>query len=76
EAQYGAEQDEVAAFETPTDDYLTFDARFGIDLTDNVHLLLEGRNLSDEEVRVHSSPLKEIAPLAGRNFRVALRAEF
>jgi iron complex outermembrane recepter protein len=76
ETQYGAEQDDVAAFETSTDDYLTFDARFGIDLTDNVHLMLEGRNLSDEEVRVHSSPLKDIAPLAGRNFRVALRAEF
>ncbi|HEX5005741.1 MAG TPA: TonB-dependent receptor, partial [Hyphomonadaceae bacterium] len=76
QAQYGAEQDDVAAFETPTDDYLTFDARFGIDLTDNVHLMFEGRNLSDEEVRVHASPLKDIAPLAGRNFRIALRAEF
>lgn len=76
ETQYGAEQDDIAAFETPTDDYLTFDARFGIDLADNVHLMLEGRNLSDEEVRVHASPLKDIAPLAGRNFRIALRAEF
>jgi iron complex outermembrane recepter protein len=76
EAQYGAEQDDVAAFETPTDDYLTFDARLGIDLTDNVHLMLEGRNLSDEEVRINASPLKDIAPLAGRNFRIALRAEF
>ncbi len=76
EAQYGAKQDDTAAFETPTDSYLTIDARLGIDLTDRVHLLLEGRNLTDEEVRVHASPLEEIAPLAGRNFRVALRAEF
>jgi iron complex outermembrane recepter protein len=76
ELQYGAEQDDIAAFETPTGDYLTLDARLGIDLTDTVRLVLEGKNLSDEEVRVHSSPLKEIAPLAGRNFRVALRAEF
>jgi len=76
EAQYGAEQDDIASFETPTDSYLTFDARLGIDLTDSVRLIFEARNLGDEEVRVHSSALKEVAPLAGRNFRVALRAAF
>ena len=76
EAQYGAEQDDVASFETPTDDYLTFDARLGIALTDTVKLMLEARNITDEEVRVHASPLKDIAPMPGRSFRVALRAEF
>ncbi len=76
EAQYGAEQDDVAAFETPTDSYLTFDARVGFNLADGVRLMLEARNLTDEEVRVHASPLKDIAPLTGRNFRVALKAEF
>ncbi|HPN04565.1 MAG TPA: TonB-dependent receptor [Hyphomonadaceae bacterium] len=75
-AQYAAEQDKVADFETPTDSYLTFDARVGIPLTESVKLMLEARNITDEEVRVHSSPLKEIAPLTGRNFRVALKAEF
>ncbi|MEQ1610456.1 MAG: TonB-dependent receptor [Hyphomonadaceae bacterium] len=76
ETQYAANQDNVATFETPTDGYLTFDARLGFDVADGVRVLLEARNLTDEEVRVHSSPLKEIAPLTGRNFRVALRAEF
>ena len=76
ELQYGAEQDDIASFETPTDSYLTFDARAGFDLTDAVQLILEARNITDEEVRVHASPLKDLAPLAGRNFRVALRAEF
>lgn len=76
EAQYASEQDDIASFETPTDRYLTFDARLGIDLTETVRLTLEARNLTDEEVRVHSSALKEVAPQAGRNFRVALRAEF
>jgi iron complex outermembrane receptor protein len=75
-AQYGAKQDDVAAFETPTDSYLTFDARLGIDLTDAVQLSIEGRNLTDEEVRVHASPLKEIAPQPGRSVRIALRAKF
>lgn len=76
EAQYGAEQDDVASFETATEDYLTFDARLGIALTDTVKVMLEARNITDEEVRVHASPLKDIAPMPGRSFRVALRAEF
>ena len=75
-AQYAADQKKVADFETPTDGYLTFDARLGIPLSDSVKLLLEARNITDEEVRVHSSPLKEIAPLTGRNFRIALKADF
>ena len=49
-------------------------ARF--DIADGAHLILEGRNLTDEEVRLHTSPLKEIAPMVGRNFRVAVRADF
>lgn len=76
ETQYAADQDDVATFETRTDGYLTVDARLGFDVADGVRLVLEARNLTDEEMRVHSSPLKEIAPLTGRNFRVALRAEF
>jgi len=75
-AQYAAEQDKVAAFESETDGYLTFDARVGIPLSDTVKLMLEARNITDEEVRVHSSPLKEIAPLTGRNFRIAIKADF
>lgn len=75
-AQYAAEQDKVADFESPTDSYLTFDARVSIPLTESVKLMLEARNITDEEVRVHSSPLKEIAPLTGRNFRIALKADF
>ncbi len=76
EAQYAAKQDDIAAFETPTDSYLTLDARLGFDIADGVKLMLEGRNLTDEDVRLHASPLKEIAPMTGRNFRVAVRAEF
>ena len=76
QAQHAAEQDEFASFETLTDSYTTIDARLGFDIADGVHLILEGRNLGDKEVRLHTSPLKEIAPLAGRNFRVAIRADF
>jgi iron complex outermembrane receptor protein len=76
QAQYAAKQDDIAAFETPTDSYFTLDARLGFEIADGVKLMLEGRNLTDEEVRLHASPLKDIAPMTGRNFRVAIRAEF
>jgi iron complex outermembrane recepter protein len=76
QAQYAAKQDEFASFETATDSYTTLDARIGFDIADGVHVILEGKNLTDEEVRLHTSPLKEIAPMTGRNFRVAVRADF
>lgn len=76
QVQYAARQDDFASFETPTDSYTTVDARIGFDIADGVHLILEGKNLTDEEVRLHTSPLKEIAPMSGRNFRVTVRADF
>ncbi len=76
QAQHTAKQNDNASFERPTDSYTTIDARVGFDIADGVHLILEGKNLTDEEVRLHTSPLKEIAPMAGRNFRVAIRADF
>lgn len=76
QAQHAAKQDDFASFETATDGYTTVDARIGFDIADGVHLILEGKNLTDEEVRLHTSPLKEIAPMTGRNFRVAVRADF
>lgn len=76
EARYAAKQDKTAPFEEPTDSYTLLTASLGFDLTDGVRLMLEGRNLTDEEARLHTSPLKEIAPLPGRNFRVAIRAKF
>ncbi len=37
---------------------------------------LKGTNLTDEEARVHTSFLKDIAPLAGRGALLGLRASF
>jgi iron complex outermembrane receptor protein len=45
-------------------------------VTPKINLILEGLNLSDEEIRYHASPLKDVAPMAGRGFRAALRAVF
>lgn len=39
-------------------------------------LFLRGTNLTNAEARVHTSFLKEIAPLPGRNLTVGLRSSF
>lgn len=70
------EQDRLAAFETPTDGYTLFNARLSLGLSDNVRVILDGRNLTDEEAREHISYLKDVLPRPGRSVRVALTAEF
>jgi iron complex outermembrane receptor protein len=71
-------QDNVAAFETPTDGYTLYNAR----LTsrppgaDNVRIILDGRNLTDEEAREHASFLKDKLPRPGRNVRLVVSAGF
>ena len=74
-----ADQDDVAALESATDGYTLFDA--GVAYHWDVgnagwELFLEGRNLGDEEARAHTSYLKDVAPLAGRNVAVGLRVDF
>lgn len=74
-----AEQDRLAAFETPTDGYTFFNASLafrpqGEDGPWTIRL--DGRNLTDELGRVHSSFLKDELPLPGRNVRVTLTTEF
>jgi iron complex outermembrane receptor protein len=39
-------------------------------------VFLDGRNLSNQEARVHTSFLKEIAPLPGRAFSAGFRILF
>jgi iron complex outermembrane receptor protein len=39
-------------------------------------LLVQGRNLANEEARSHVSVLKELLPLPGRDVRLTLRAAF
>ena len=69
-------QDEVAAFETATDAYTDVDAHLGwhLDLDrSHVELYLRGRNLLDVEQRLHTSFLKDQAPLPGRAFEAGVR---
>ncbi len=73
------EQDEVADRERPTDGFTMLDAELRFRPawgTANAVLFLRGRNLLDEDARVHSSPLKDELPLPGRSLSAGVRLGF
>lgn len=78
EVVWAGEQDNVAEFELPTEGYTLINARYSVTPFEErgMRIILEGRNLSDEEARLHTSFLKDALPLPGRNFRAALVMDF
>ena len=74
-----SEQNKIAAQETETDGYtlLSASANYYFDF-DNVDMTiyLKGDNLTNQEARVHSSYIKDEAPLPGRSISLGLRAKF
>jgi iron complex outermembrane receptor protein len=74
-----SEQDRTAEFEERTKGYtlLGADLAWSFDWgRQNVELFLQGRNLTDREARVHTSLVKERAPLPGRNLVFGVRSFF
>lgn len=72
-------QDRVAEFESETPGYSMLSAQLSyyFDLGNfGMEAFVRGDNLLDEEARVHTSFLKDFAPLPGRNFRFGLRGRF
>lgn len=73
-------QNDVAPFETPTAGYTLVGADLRWSWTRSsdadVTLFVRGSNLLDEDARRHSSLVKDIAPLPGRNYSIGLRATF
>ena len=80
EGVFVSEQDKTAQFEVPTDSYelLNADMSYKVSSYDGGDLTfyVKGTNLTDEEARVHSSFLKDLAPLRGRSVLFGLRGEF
>jgi iron complex outermembrane receptor protein len=74
------EQNRIAGHETPTDAYsmVNADFRWRIETSGgmNLDLFVNGSNLADEEARKHTSFVKDIAPLPGRNYAVGIRSRF
>ena len=75
---HGFKQDRVATNELPTDGYTLVNATISYRLRTafNLEAFAKARNLLDEDIRDHSSFLKEIAPMGGRSVLIGLRGEF
>ena len=68
--------DRLAPFETETDGFTFVNASLAYRPTGAWTLRLDGRNLTDELARVHSSFLKDELPLPGRNVRLTVMTSF
>lgn len=78
-AVWVARQERVAPFEEPTEGYTLLEASLGYRFFRGrlVHdLILQGTNLTNREARLHTSFLKELAPLPGRDLRILYRLYF
>ena len=74
-----ASQDRTAPLESATPGYTKVDAEVTLALGGGRRGLvafLQGSNLLDEEIRVHTSYLKDVAPQMGRSFALGVRGEF
>ena len=80
EVEHSFEQDRIAAFETATDGFTLVNASLAVRPfgtgPNKPELMVQANNIFDVDARRHSSFLKDFAPLAGRDFRVTLRASF
>ena len=73
------EQDDVAEFELPSDAYNDLRARVSWRFRPNdttLDLFLAGRNLTDDEQRLHTSVVKDLAPQPGRTVEAGLVMRF
>ena len=77
DATFVDDQDDVAENELPTESYTLLNVSLSYSLGDTgQYVFLRGTNLLDEDIRQHTSPLKDIAPLPGRSLHVGVRYEF
>ena len=77
--RHSFKQDDIASFEEPSPAYTNLSASLLLDLPipEGVwHLVISGDNLLDEEIRSHTSPLKDVAPAPGRSLRVNVSVQF
>jgi len=79
EAIWHDSQSDVAAGETPTAGFTAVNAEVAYRLPTagtDILWVLRGVNLLDEEMRRHTSPLKDVAPLAARHVSLSLQLKF
>jgi iron complex outermembrane receptor protein len=74
------DQDQIAPFEDETPGYMLLNAdvrwRLAGVSTVDLELFVNASNLGDEEARKHTSFVKDVAPLPGRNYALGIRSRF
>ncbi len=79
EGQYAARQNRVSDFELPTDSYFLLNASVNYKISIGPvewDAYIKGTNLTNEEARLSTSFLKDIAPLAGAGVTVGMKVSF
>ncbi|MHB1051631.1 MAG: TonB-dependent receptor [Thiobacillus sp.] len=75
-----ARQNRLAELETETPGYTRVNAEVSYRIKQSKSIgytvFMQGKNLLDDEMRVHTSYLKDVAPLPGRAFVLGLRGQF
>ncbi len=74
------DQDETAPHELPTDGYDDLSVHATLELPagngSTMEFFLHGKNLTDDEQRLHTSHIKDFAPQPGRTIEVGARLQF
>lgn len=78
ELEFAGSQNDVSEVELPTDSYAFLNVYLTVHPFENPNLSFElrGTNLNNSTGRQHTSFLKDIAPLPGRNIRASFRVQF
>ncbi len=78
EATVANHQRRLAPQETPTSGYVDLGLHWRAHpfAQERLSILVEARNLLDQEIRYHTSFLKDLLPAAGRHFRITLRYDY
>jgi iron complex outermembrane receptor protein len=77
DATFADDQDDVAENELPTEGYTLLNAGVSYRFPDpDLYIYLRGSNLLDEDIRQHTSPLKDLVPLPGRSLHAGVRFDF
>jgi iron complex outermembrane receptor protein len=79
DATYSGKQNRVAANELPTDSYTLVNALVSYKIRSQLpssEIFLKASNLLNQEIRLSTSVLKDIAPMGGRAVMIGLRGSF
>ena len=74
-----SDQEKVGIAELPTEGYddLRLHIGYSLDVGENpIQLFLSGRNLTDDEQRLHTSFIKDLAPQLGRTIEAGVQMQF